>query len=708
MERMTLNNSVQDPSMINTCLSYQVFAASGLPSPRCNFATVTVNGRELGLFVHVEELKKPFLARHFDSAEGNLYEGTVSDFIVSHRGTFEKKTNEDEDDWSDVDAVMAALQDPSEAGLEALGEIVDLDRFLSFWATEALVGHWDGYTGDRNNYHFYREPDGKFVFIPWGVDDTFHLKDDPNPFDNISNPPASVLALSAIPNRLYNIPEWRGKYAARLKEILDAAWDEEELLASVDAMAAIVQEHALPEARAKAAEDTARVRKFILKRRGELLADLSPEPPDWPEPYGGTATGPGIEPSTFEVHFETTWGSNASANPIEEGRVTYLLSEDGEQTGDALGWMGVIAGPASPEEQMILPGVADAASITIMGFLVESGEIEGLTIVLPRDMLSDGAVLNLGEDAIGGVAWSLPAGAVLPEGFEPLTAGSLELTVAGTGAEAVISGRFSGSTGAVAESPPGPLGKSIFFDVEFETTWGSKSSANPLEEGRSRYLSKEDGAPTWDAIEWRGAMAGPASPEEQALVPGLPDMASITIMGFLAESGSIEGATIVLPREMLADGVVLRLGEDLIGGGVWGIPAGATSPEWFEPLTWARLELVATGTEPGDIISGRFSGRAGEDPVTAPDAIEAGTVEVEFETAWGSKDSANPLMEGKVYELNESGELVLTTQGEAGATAGPASPEEAADIGVANAAMIHGNGPLSGFDRPGIHRLDAH
>ena len=44
----------------------------------------------------------------------------------------EKKTNEDEDDWSDVDAVVAALQDPSDAGIKALGELVDLDRFLTF------------------------------------------------------------------------------------------------------------------------------------------------------------------------------------------------------------------------------------------------------------------------------------------------------------------------------------------------------------------------------------------------------------------------------------------------------------------------------------------------------------------------------------------------------------------------------------------------
>ena len=233
------------------------------------------------------------------------------------------------------------------------------------------------------------------------------------------------------------------KYAARLKEVLDAAWDEDALLANVDAMAAIVQEHALAEANAAAAKDTDRVRKFILKRKGELLADITPEPPDWPEPYDGEAVRPGGEPSAFEVHFGTRWGSNANPNPFEEGRVTYLLSEDGVQSGDALEWMGVIAGAASPEEELILPGVADTASITIMGFLVESGEIEGITLVLPRDMLTDGAVLTLGEDPIGGVAWGIPSGATLPQWFEPLTVGTLQLHKASTAPDALITGVFT-------------------------------------------------------------------------------------------------------------------------------------------------------------------------------------------------------------------------------------------------------------------------
>ena len=344
MNRMTLNNSVQDPSMLNTCLSYRVFAAAGNPAPRCNFATVSVNGTDLGLYVHVEEFKAPFLSHHFGSAEGNLYEGTVSDFTPEFRGTFEKKTNEDADDWSDIDAVVAALADPSDAGLEALGEVVDLDRFLSFWASEVLVGHWDGYAGDRNNYWFYRVPEGRFVFLPWGTDGTFHLSDDPNPFDNISNPPPSVLALTAIPNRLYNHPDWRAKYVARLKQILDDVWNETELLAAVDEMAAIVQQHALPAEASAGARDTERLRTFISKRKAEILEDLSPTPPEWPEPQAAASSaGSG----SLEVTFETTWESSLNPNPLAQGTVHSLLLNGAPET---VGGTGVFAGDANPEE----------------------------------------------------------------------------------------------------------------------------------------------------------------------------------------------------------------------------------------------------------------------------------------------------------------------------------------------------------------------
>ncbi len=440
MERMTLNNSVQDPSMINTCLAFHVFAAAGAPTPRCNFAAVTVNGKNLGLYVHVEEIKAPFLARHFDSAEGNLYEGTVSDFTPQYRGTIEKKNNEDAGDWSDIDAAVAALQDPSEAGLEALGTVVDLDRYLWFWATEALVGHWDGYAGNRNNYWFYREPGGKFVFIPWGVDDTFHLKDDPNVFDHVTEPPPSVLALSAIANRLYNDAEWQEKYVGRLREILRAAWDEEELLAMVDSMAEIVEEHALPKARPAAVADVERVRQFIRKRRAELLEDLTPEPPEWPD-APPPADPDGLGSGSLEVRFETTWGSNESVNPLAEGRVVSMEVDGAELPAEDLA---VVAGKASPDDKQLLPGVSDLASLVT--FTVEAdGSVRGVTVVTPRKLLVDGASLVVGRDTVAGVVWSIPAGGELS--ISLFYEGTLELSEAGFEAGAAISGSFSGAFG---------------------------------------------------------------------------------------------------------------------------------------------------------------------------------------------------------------------------------------------------------------------
>ncbi|MCY3785537.1 MAG: CotH kinase family protein [bacterium] len=441
MERMTLNNSVQDPSMVNTCLSYRVFAATGNPAPRCNFATVSVNGNSLGLYVHVEEIKAPFLERHFDNPEGNVYEGTVSDFTPEFRGTIEKKTNEDADDWSDIDAVVAALQDRSDAGLRALGEIVDLDRFLSFWATEVLIGHWDGYAGNRNNFWFYRAPGGRFVFIPWGTDGTFHLEDDPNPFDNISNPPPSVLALTAIPDRLYNTPEWRDAYAERLMEILEVAWDEEELLAKVDEMAAIVQEHALPEVRPVAAADAERVRQFIHKRRAEILDDLTPEPPDWPEPDFPAAPAAGADGLEVTVRFESTWGSNKSIDPLAQGEILYLVLDGTEvPPGDS----GVIVGHASPEESVGFD--EPAASITLLG-LQPDGSVEGMTVVLPLARFTSGAELVIGVDSIGGGVWTIPADGTTPDSFTPFTEGTVKLVEAGTSEGAAVLGSFVGGFG---------------------------------------------------------------------------------------------------------------------------------------------------------------------------------------------------------------------------------------------------------------------
>ncbi len=135
-ERLTLNNNVQDPSVLNQCLGLSVFAAAGVPAPRCNFAEVSVNGEGLGVYTHVEAVKKDFLRRHFEDDDGDLYEGTLSDFAADWTGTFDPKTDTTDPDAAVVSAVTAAL-DASDAELiGALEPLLDLPAFYRFWAVE--------------------------------------------------------------------------------------------------------------------------------------------------------------------------------------------------------------------------------------------------------------------------------------------------------------------------------------------------------------------------------------------------------------------------------------------------------------------------------------------------------------------------------------------------------------------------------------------
>jgi hypothetical protein len=231
---LTLNNNRQDPSFLRQCLAYDLFSAAGLPAPRCNLAHVTVNGRDLGVFTNVESVNKRFLARHFASADGRLYEGTLSDFRTGWLATFEPKTDEANPDRSDLEALAAAVAVPDAQLLAALAPVVDVEEFLTFWAMETLLGHGDGYAGNTNNFFVYREPgSARLHFLPWGVDGVAQ----PAP----ATPPDSVvMANGVLARRLYLLPETRARYLARMQQLLDQVWDAPARVAAIDQLAALL------------------------------------------------------------------------------------------------------------------------------------------------------------------------------------------------------------------------------------------------------------------------------------------------------------------------------------------------------------------------------------------------------------------------------------------------------------------------------------
>lgn len=132
MKRMTLNNNRQNPTNARQCLTYNLFRQAGLVAPRCNLARVTVNGELLGIYINVEPIKKPFLKHNYQDDDGNLYEAQIADFGTHLVDKFEKKTNEQENDRSDLQLVVDALNLPDTEFATQISQIVDVDEFIQF------------------------------------------------------------------------------------------------------------------------------------------------------------------------------------------------------------------------------------------------------------------------------------------------------------------------------------------------------------------------------------------------------------------------------------------------------------------------------------------------------------------------------------------------------------------------------------------------
>jgi len=168
--KFILNNAAQDPTYLSETLGNDLFRAAGIPAPRTAFARVSLNGRDLGLYVLLEAATRDFLAAAFGDPTGNLYEGpgeVTEELDADTRGGAS--------DRSDLSALAKAAEEgdlPSR--LEKLGEVLDVQKFCTFLAVEVLTWHWDGYGMAANNYHLYRIPSsGRFVFFPHGTDQLF-------------------------------------------------------------------------------------------------------------------------------------------------------------------------------------------------------------------------------------------------------------------------------------------------------------------------------------------------------------------------------------------------------------------------------------------------------------------------------------------------------------------------------------------------------
>jgi hypothetical protein len=178
--KLTFSSNFSDDSQIRELFVTEVFRDRGVPAPRAAFYRVFVdagNGPEYwGLYTMIEDpADGAMLETQFGGRGGNLYkpDGPGANWTQFVKEGFEKKTNQKEADFSDVEAAIAALHaqpGPGNAAWRtALEARFDADLFLRWLAVNTAVQNWDVYGALAHNYYVYGDPGqkGRLRWIPW-------------------------------------------------------------------------------------------------------------------------------------------------------------------------------------------------------------------------------------------------------------------------------------------------------------------------------------------------------------------------------------------------------------------------------------------------------------------------------------------------------------------------------------------------------------
>lgn len=188
-KKLSLKNNYNDKSMLREKVATDIFRDFGVPSSHAAFYTVYVDHGDgptyFGVYTLVEEVDDTVIDNQFSDNDGNLYkpDGDGASFAANtfSESVFVKKTNEDDADYSDIQALFAALHADNRTTAPAawrtnLETIFEADEFLKYLAVNTVIQNWDTYGRMTHNYFLYNNPDTeKLSWIPWDNNEALEL-----------------------------------------------------------------------------------------------------------------------------------------------------------------------------------------------------------------------------------------------------------------------------------------------------------------------------------------------------------------------------------------------------------------------------------------------------------------------------------------------------------------------------------------------------
>ena len=258
LKKFNINGNHNDPSMSREYLSAHAMNQAYNPSIRGNPIQLYLNGVYYGVRNNSEFIDKTFVKSRFDDNTGNLYkcswpcdltwkgsdQQTYKNMTNGGERAYDLKTNETADDYSDlVNLINVINNSPSDSFQARIERIFDVQAYLKTLAMEVLIGHWDNYFANKNNYWLYHNmKTGKFVYLPYDMDNTFGVQwgfsnIDSRNIHNWGNKPSSQAPLT---HKLLAITKYKREYEFYIREHIKDPYNSDSLYKELDYINALL------------------------------------------------------------------------------------------------------------------------------------------------------------------------------------------------------------------------------------------------------------------------------------------------------------------------------------------------------------------------------------------------------------------------------------------------------------------------------------
>jgi len=254
LEKLALNNMMQDTTYMKEYLSYDLLSKMGVSTPVFQYARITLNGEPWGLYLALEVMEESYIERYYGTTGGNLYKPETTNMASKNmpmeqgkeiNGPMGRNTGgadlvysgDEHSNYStifenaifnytneeDYDKIIAMIKSLNE-DINNIEKHLDVDEVLRYFAVNTFVVNLDSYASNmKHNYYLY-EQDGICSILPWDYNLAFGAFQGGSASNVINfpidNPVADSLESSPLIGKLLEVEEYKEKYHEYLNEIV--------------------------------------------------------------------------------------------------------------------------------------------------------------------------------------------------------------------------------------------------------------------------------------------------------------------------------------------------------------------------------------------------------------------------------------------------------------------------------------------------------